>query len=270
MATFAVPDQYAGKTLRDIYGEVGSRTPFDPGGVGQWAGIDANTPLTAGMTFNAPDDPGSGGVKFLQSSFTPAAQYQQQKAKSQEDEFLGRFRTELPALSQRLEGELNLPNLRKSAFDLTQTLKNIPQTQTQATTGFDVNENQRRRIIAAQQEKIAPLAQEATSQQQFAEAEFGRRMTEGLQPFQAELGLLSDRLAREFTGYQQEQQNELSRYLAEMSRGTQLSLADMQRANQLAIAEQNFERQKELYSFQLAEQQKYKKSSGTIDEWEFA
>jgi len=43
----------------------------------------------------------------------------------------------------------------------------IPQTQTQATRGYDVNSNQLSRIIGAKQAELAPVAQQAVTQEHF-------------------------------------------------------------------------------------------------------
>jgi hypothetical protein len=196
------------------------------------------------------------------------------RQKAEENAFLNRYQgviggqEGLPAMAERLGGELNLPNLRESAFQLSNTLKSIPQVQTQATTGFDVNENQRKRIIAQKQSEIAPLAQEAISQQQFAEGQLGERLGYGLQeqlrqlkPLEMEAAMLSDRLGREVTGYSIDKQNELSLLLAKMQQNQELTMYEKQRAAQLADAESDFEKQKQLISFNLAEQNKYKDSS---------
>lgn len=186
--------------------------------------------------------------------------------KAQEDEFLNRYREVvsgqegIPAMAERIGGELGLSSLRQSAFNLNQTLENIPTVQTQATTGYDVNENQRQRMIAAEQAKIAPLAQKATSQQQFAEGQLGERLgyetqqqLKDLQPLQMEASMISDRLARETTGYTTDKQSELEIYLRKLDQGFQLSQAEKQRANELADQENNFEQQKELLTFQTNE-----------------
>lgn len=77
MSSFLVPQQYAGKTLQQIGDQLGAGNLE---GIASWAGIRNDVPLTAGQAFNAPDDPGSSGVQFLQKNFTPQAQAQQQQA----------------------------------------------------------------------------------------------------------------------------------------------------------------------------------------------
>lgn len=89
MANYVVPESYAGKSLQDLYQPAADKGYiFDPGGVGQWGGVGANQALTTGQVFNAPEDPGSAGVKFLQGMFTPQGQYQQQAAATKEQQMM--------------------------------------------------------------------------------------------------------------------------------------------------------------------------------------
>jgi hypothetical protein len=163
----------------------------------------------------------------------------------------------LPAMNQRLGSELGLPGLRQNAFQLNETLRNVPQVQSQATRGFDVNANQLQRIISSQQGKIAPLAQEATRASQFAEGELGERMrlsqaeqARQLQPFEMERDLLATRLAREMTAFSQQKEQELTVLLTKFNRDNYLSDREWQRANELADAESEFDKQKQLIRLQ--------------------
>lgn len=174
-----------------------------------------------------------------------------------EKDFLDRFKAaiggqeSLTDMATRIGGDLNLPNLRQSAFDLTASLKATPDVQKQATRGYNVNANQLARIISSKQAELAPKAQEATSQQQFAENQLGERLGYGIQeqqkelvPFQTESQMLGDRLAREFTGYTQDKQNALQMYMQQLANGQQLKLAEIQQANQLAQMKYQFDNTK--------------------------
>lgn len=194
----------------------------------------------------------------------------------QEQDYLTRYRNAIggqentQAMANRLGTELGLPELRKTAFGLGQTLEGIPGVQTAATRGFDVNANQLQRIIAAKQAQIAPLYQKAVGQQQFAEGQLGEQLgyaqadrDRELLPFSAEGDFLSARLAREATGFSEDMGNTLSLYLNRLARGEQLSDAETARMNQLADAEDEFERQKQLYTFQTNEDIRKSKATGT-------
>jgi len=189
------------------------------------------------------------------------------KQRGEEEAFMsaltGRIAGQEPlgAAAERMGGELQLPALRQSAFDLTQTLKGIPQTQETISKQVGISAPNLQKRIATEQGRIAPLAQEAVGQQQFAEQELGTRLgylvseqAKELQPFyQAQLPLLTDRLAREQSNYTQDKQNELTLILTRMSQGFQASRAELDRANQLATSEQDFNRTLEQISFQTNE-----------------
>ena len=121
------------------------------------------------------------------------------------------------------------------------------------------------RRIAAETANLQPAfetagraAGEALAGQQFAESELGTRLgylvaeqAKELQPFyQAQLPLLTDRLAREFTNYTQDKQNELSVLLTKMSQGFQASQAELDRVQQLAIAEKQYTQVKNTQSIE--------------------
>jgi delta 1-pyrroline-5-carboxylate dehydrogenase len=184
-----------------------------------------------------------------------------QGQKAEQGGYLDRFRGAimgqegLPQMASRIGSELNLPTLSENAFKLQQTVRNLPQTYSKATRGFDVNANQLSRIIGMQQSKLAPLAQEATMQAQnainqrnemmgFTQAQQQKELT----PFQTEQNLMTERMARETSMFSEANQSELNAILQKMSTGAQLSSAEKDRAQQLAIAEMNFEMQKQQLS----------------------
>lgn len=255
MANFVVPKQYAGKTLTQIRNELNA--PFRPDVIG-----NENAPLTEGQKISYAEDPGSGEYQFLSKYFTPESTYIQQQNTAQNEAFAAKQKADeqafmdvlnakvagqetLTAASGRIGGELNLPALRESAFNLTQTLKNIPQTQTTISKQVGISAPHLQQRIATEQGKIAPLAQEAVGQQQFGEQELGQRLgyllqdqAKELEPFyQAQLPLLSDRLAREQANYSQDKQNELTLLLTNMSQSFAATQNDLDRANQLAVNE---------------------------------
>lgn len=194
----------------------------------------------------------------------PSAEELRTRQKAEEETFLGALNERiagqetLTAAGERIGGELQLPALRESAFNLTQTLKNIPRTQETISKQVGISAPNLQKRIAAEQGKIAPLAQEAVNQQQFSEQELGTRLgylvaeqAKELEPFyKAQLPLLSDRLAREVSLYTQDKQNELSLLLTKMSQGFQASQAELDRANQLAIAEKQYNQVKNTQSIE--------------------
>ena len=186
------------------------------------------------------------------------------KQKADEDAFMTSLNAKvagqekLGAASERIGGELQLPALRQSAYNLTQTLKGVPQVQETISKQVGISAPNLQRRIASEQGKLAPLAQEAVSQQQFAEGELSNRLgllvaeqAKELEPFyQAQLPLLTDRLAREQTNYTQERQNELTLLLTKISQGYQANQAELDRANQLAMKEKEYTQAKNTQSIE--------------------
>ena len=258
MAQFEVPEQFVGKTLRDIQRETGAAFRSDV--LGSFMGVDQNTPLTAGQSFSIDADPGSGEYQFISSNFSPGGTALAASQKKEEEGFLSALdervagQETLTSASERIGGDLQLPALRQSAFDLTQTLKGIPSTQGTISKQVGISAPNLQKRIASEQGKIAPVAQEAVSQQQFAEGELDERLgllvadqAKELEPFyKAKLPLLQDRLAREQANYSQDKQNELTTILTKMSQGFQSTQGELDRANQLAMSENEYQRQIEL------------------------
>jgi len=176
----------------------------------------------------------------------------------QEQDYLKRYtgaiqgQEGMSALAERLGGELGLPQLRKGATTLQTTLENIPYTYGQATRGFDVTQNQLDRIIGQKTSELAPVYNKVYNALQSGEQQLGQRVgyaqTEQeklLRPYTTEQSMLSDRMVRETTGYNQDSQNELDTILQKAQMGIQLSQFEMQRADQLSQNEKQYEIQKQ-------------------------
>ncbi|HEC64762.1 MAG TPA: hypothetical protein ENI23_05690 [bacterium] len=144
---------------------------------------------------------------------------------------------------------MELPDLRQRAFDLTQTLKNVSSRALGASKRFGLSAPNIQARIASEQAKFAPLAQEATAQAQFAEAELGRRLgflladqeADNRISFEAELPLIQERFAREQTNYSEDKQRELDVLLENLKQSGTSSRAELDRINQLAIAESGYQ-----------------------------
>lgn len=150
--------------------------------------------------------------------------------------------------AERIGGELGLPQLRQNAFNLNQSLIDLPGLHTSANRGFDVNANQLGRIINEKTSQIAPLAQRATAQAQFAEGELGTRLgylqndwNRQLLPLTTEKDFLTDRMARETSMYTQDNQNELNAIMDKIKNGITISEAEKARAHALSLAEKGYE-----------------------------
>jgi hypothetical protein len=82
-----------------------------------------------------------------------------------------------------------------------------------------------------------------------------------LQPLMMKMSAFSDRAAREYSGFQKAQENQLTLLLNQIQRGQQIADADWQMASQLALAEKEYERNKELIAYKTDEE--IRKSAAT-------
>lgn len=170
----------------------------------------------------------------------------------------------------RLGQEYNLGGLRQTAFDVTQAVKNIPESVREVGRQFGVSAGRQERRIAKEQGELLPEAREAAERAQFAEGAVGQRLgmaleeqKKALTPYQVELEALSDRAAREVTKYTTDMQFRLSQILANIEQTGALTRQQAEIAANLALKEKEYENAKDLYAFKLAEQEKYKTPATT-------
>jgi hypothetical protein len=199
-----------------------------------------------------------------------------ERQKAEEQGLLGRFTGKiegfepLSEMSKRISAELGIPELSEERLqyhdiitDLQGTLESLGERVGAETRGFDVTASQLGRI---KEEREIPLRTQLTSASREA-GKVGERLSErfgtlgtelgfaqqeralALKPFELEANLLSDRLAREFTGYSQQMQNELDLYLDQVQAGRQLAENEARRMHELAMAEEEFVREKELIKY---------------------
>jgi len=161
------------------------------------------------------------------------------KQREEEQGFLSRFRTEFPTLLTGIEERLGLPGLRERSRGLTGLLTETPERVEVGARGFDVTSNQLARMIAAETGELAPEVSKAVSQTQFGEEEFGRQAQRELVPFETEAQFLTDRLAREATGFGIEQQGRLDMLLQQLQNQGSLAIAELQEATKLSQLEQD-------------------------------
>lgn len=218
--------------------------------------------------------------------------------KAQEEDFLKRFRetvTGQPSVSDiysRLSNEAGLSDARKLATGLTQQalttegrLSQLPEQIAGETRGFDVNAAQRGRIEEARSGDIsrtlnqqALAAQRAGVSAESIAGDVGTRLglavdeqNKLLKPFEVEANMISERAARELTGYTANLQSETSRLIAKLDNQGNLDQIEAQRLISLAKSEQDFEKQKELIKLQSTEDIRLKNagnnSGGGGDGW---
>ena len=182
-----------------------------------------------------------------------------QGQRNETGDFLNRFsgavnnQESMSGMAKRIGGELGLPTLQSNANMLRGTLNALPTTYNKATTGYDVNQNQLSRIIGQKSSELAPAVDTAERALGTAQGNLNTQMgyaqadqQKALLPYQSEQSLLSDRMARETTGYTQVMGQELDSIIAKMNAGITLSEGEKNRAQQLAVAEKQFEQAKQL------------------------
>ncbi len=104
------------------------------------------------------------------------------------------------------------------------------------------------RTIGQKQSEIAPAAELAQQNLGSAEGQLSTRLGYGqadqakqLLPYQSEQGLLSERMARETTGYTSVMQGELDAIISKMNAGITISEGEKNRAATLAAAEKAYQ-----------------------------
>ncbi len=275
IAVFELPEKFSGRSLNQIFKELEkSGQPFPSAALAQDIGVGFDQPLQTGQAFSFKDDPGSAGFQFLQSQFSPAGTFQTQQAtelatsqKAEETSFLDALREKIGgqekigAAAERIGGELQLPALRQSSFDLLQTLEGVRGRQLGQAQKFGISASNLERRISAETGRLAPAAQKSISQQQFGEAELGRRLGFLLAEQEKELSvdfgpgfnLLNSRLARENSNFQLEQQQELSVLLTNMAQAGVASQNELNRIQELALRESDFQKQVDFLRLQTDE-----------------
>lgn len=204
-----------------------------------------------------------------------ASQKAEQEGLFGQFENLQRNQEALPALYQRLETEAGIPELSQQAaafkdqiFRVKSLLDRVGEDITARTSGTLTTEAQRRRLEASESETLntelgrlgtglAPVADLLSS----AQGRLGTMMSlnaqeqeQELEPVKMRINALSDRFARELSGYSEQRELTLTSLLDKLERERFLSDRDWQLAQQLAAEERNFSRQKQLAKIQLGSQ----------------
>lgn len=186
----------------------------------------------------------------------------EQDAKTQD--FLGRYTSGIEEARNAISGELNLPGLRETtqtagqtARDVSRQVQDIPEMQKTIAKQVGISAPRLQQRTAAETAKLQPAAesaqralQDAVANQQFGETQYTERLQEFTQPYQLEASFLSESLAREFSGYTQQMQNELELTMQKISNQQAVTIAEINKATQLAVAEADYMRQKDLLQLQ--------------------
>lgn len=179
----------------------------------------------------------------------------------------------LPALYGRLQEEAGIPGLTKAAqsykneiYKVKDTLDRLGEDVTARTTGYNVSEAQRRRLETSEAEPLqtnlgrlgtglAPIADMLTSAQQGLGTQLELNMQQQereLEPVKLRINAISDRFARELTGFNSDRELGLTTLLDKLKRERELSDREWALAQQLAAEEREFSRQKSAAATQLS------------------
>lgn len=195
------------------------------------------------------------------------------RQKAEQEGYFGQYEStiagqeKLPSIYQRLRTEQGLPELEQQAgvfkeqiFKTKDLLDRLDEDINARTVGTFTTEAQRRRQIAAEGEPLRtqlgrlgtglePISERLTAGLGQVSTLLGLESSERertLKPLEMRIGALSDRFAREITGYTQSSQNELTALLDKLENERRLEQREWERVQQLAAEEREFARQKAL------------------------
>lgn len=154
--------------------------------------------------------------------------------------FIDRYKTAIPTIYNRLSQEQGLPALQKTAQNTTQMLEDIPSQVNTAGKQFGMSSSRMGQRITGQTSQIAPIAQKAIGQAQFAQDTVNTLFQNEMAPYGVEASMLASRQAMEQTGYTNAVANQLSITLQNMANGQALSLAEMNNAANMAQLEKQY------------------------------
>lgn len=157
------------------------------------------------------------------------------------------------AIRSRLGTELGIDigELNKQSELLRNTLEAIPENVARIAANFPLTGGARDRRIAAQVAEIAPEATRAQENLQtgvglisnFTSEALSEQRFNKLTPIQQEFETLKDRIAREISGFDTQNQNELNALIDKINTSGSLLDSELNRATELAMKEEEFLRE---------------------------
>lgn len=179
--------------------------------------------------------------------------FMQQKQEGQD--YTAGLTSFIPQQRSQVEGSLGLPQLRENYIRGNQMLNNlqsrmfnVPNTVRDTTRESLLNEGQRARMVESQE---APMRRDLgmlQGQQGNLGSALGvyenvsqQQQQQGMLPWEKQYDQMTQRQAREFTGWSEANSNELNRLINNQKSGLQWTNDEAQRANQLAVAEKQYQ-----------------------------
>lgn len=200
------------------------------------------------------------------------------KQKAEQQGLFGQYSTtsagqeKLPALYERLNTEMGIPELNKQAqvfkdqiYSTKDLLDRLNDDIQSRNSGTMTTESQYRRQIAAESQPlqttlsrlgtglqpVSDLIQSGQQQLSTVLPLYMQQQEKELKPVEMQINALGDRFSREITGFTTNKQNELTTLMDKIQRQRELSDREWQRAQDLAKEEREFARQKSLAKINL-------------------
>ncbi len=201
------------------------------------------------------------------------------KQNAEQEGLFGSYETTLKgqesgnAIYDRLKENLGINSLGQTIgafkgqiFQVNDLLDRLDEDITSRTQGTRTSDAMRRRIqgheegdLRNQLGRLGTGLTPVTEAMQAAQGELGTRMNltlaeqqKELDPIKMRINAISDRFAREMTGFQQEHEDTLNSLMDKLNRDRELSDRDWELAQKLAAEERDWSRQKELAKMQLS------------------
>lgn len=174
-------------------------------------------------------------AKAAQDKIDTANRFAQNKTEL--TDFNTRYGAAVPQIINDTSNKYQLGDLLGQANSLNTRVKDLQGNISGQGAGGYANSSQ---VDAAVNSKYLPRYQTAITNLQTGTALANAEQNQLLKPYETEADLLNQRIAREATGYSQEQQRELDGLIAAMNAGNQLSQAQIQQATALAQLESSY------------------------------
>jgi len=184
----------------------------------------------------------------------------------------------LTSAYDRLKNDLKIPELQQTSsaiqseiFKVKNLLNNLDQNVTDRTRGTLTTEAQRQRMGAYEAQplqknlgtlstSLEPIMQNLSGANQQVQTLLQLQRSDQdrqLKPLEMQINSLSDRFARELTGFSASKTTELNALVDNINRERELSDREWQRVQQLAQEEREFSRQKQLATMELEKYNSY-------------
>lgn len=211
-----------------------------------------------------------------QANKTTAARQTLNKAQEgQQSDYLSRFRGAIagqetvPAMYNRIAEETGFNQAAKTNAAMQTQLANLPYTYGKATRGFDVNANQLERLTAQKASELAPTVTAAANQyaasKDMMTALMGAtqaQQAKELSSYPVEQQMMSERMAREYSGFDNDAQREYQALVDKMNAGIKLSIAEEDRKAQLEVAKMQYDSAIKVAELNNANKPQYSSTTG--------